>query len=1243
MGLDNFWIFVSAVTSEFGAERSAIANRLRQQGFQVREQTDFRYEHESDTLLRKLHDYIRECDAVIAIVGRESGTRPGQIEAADLADLLPVGLETPTYTQWEVIFARHYGKRLILLTLESAINADPEEAGIPEDQARFLAWLRTTGLQREHFGDVAALPGLALTRVNQLDWHEAAAATAELPRPVADYLRRIQAHLFRRISVITGRPIRSLPQARRYFVQRRVVNPRNPTLTRLLPRDLLRSAEWLRRPDHLFEELLIVGGAGSGKSTLALSLLAELTQLRNVQRLRLVPLLADCVTLSRMMTDDPSEDDAVIERWLSLAIVASTYAFTNPAGARSDEAVVAEFLSAVDEAGLRLLIVIDGLDELSPADPGEDIDSSAHVERLFQALQHWEARHRHPPVRIATSRPSFANLEGITGLTLVELQPPDARESRRLALALGLDESLVDRFVDMFHARDEIDANLVYFRPLLSYLATHPADAAASTVSRTHLIELEIAHSIDEVVRQLHETVRPAAADTWLRMRLRNLLVLIALNLVDPHDPDGNVDLRRDAISKLVTVAGLRTTGGVEDNRLVAKTLDILVESGSIRSGVVAEPYYRLPHNEHRDYLIADGLLRWITDTAPPDAGNPTTLARLARAYHRLARVRSFVAGSTEIVNDPAFATRLLEVMNDRDLVPDEDVDERSDCSCLGALMTLLLSLPVIPPLPVLRTAGRNFHGLRVPTDRTTRVRLPGSRDWRGASLRDADLSGADLSGLDLTDADLDNCLLSGADLSGAVLVRANLRNVALGRFRDRPTTFIGTVFSDPSTPDSGPDWFNYRIPGLKGYFCFWDLEPVLDWRYFLVSGSRGELLMFGLNDQTWTPTYLLTQHEDDILDVAGHPTANVIATTSRDNTVRLYELPPGDPAQWPIVTRPDGRRVCALRELARLSDVFPRNYYCRRAAFSRSGQWLAITGRDPRVAFVHLPDGPDLAATELRVTVYGLSHTGPVMCLAPTSSHEIATTGTRPADQFYTAGYDGRVVLWSEGHPARRAEQPWAGGAVVSAPATTPSGARDIGRALLVRRGTDHHTTVLVGTEGSRIRVYRETPTEIVEVPAMDASFPYPDGVFALATHDELGLLAVGFATGEVAVYRFGADWVDDWSRPWCRCLGNDDIVRALAFVPDGGSLVVVTWDGRVSLFDLSGVSGGESREPARVFEYPESLWHPDADIDTLRFDADVDLRRSRGISQRMVRYLAQVGKAASGGDDAGRGTPPQ
>ena len=70
-------VFISAVSSELERARDTVAADLRARDNFVKVQSDFRQEA-ADTLLRKLHDYIRTCEAVCASSARAAGPASGR-------------------------------------------------------------------------------------------------------------------------------------------------------------------------------------------------------------------------------------------------------------------------------------------------------------------------------------------------------------------------------------------------------------------------------------------------------------------------------------------------------------------------------------------------------------------------------------------------------------------------------------------------------------------------------------------------------------------------------------------------------------------------------------------------------------------------------------------------------------------------------------------------------------------------------------------------------------------------------------------------------------------------------------------------------------------------------------------------------------------------------------------------------------------------------------------------------------
>src|SRR5271169_2446916 len=112
MPQDQFRVFLSAVTSELGKARDALGADLRSRDTLLWVQSDFRQETGSDTTLKKLHDYIRDCSAVVCVIGGRSGACPPAAAAAPFIPMLPPGISEASYTQWEFFFARHYKRRL---------------------------------------------------------------------------------------------------------------------------------------------------------------------------------------------------------------------------------------------------------------------------------------------------------------------------------------------------------------------------------------------------------------------------------------------------------------------------------------------------------------------------------------------------------------------------------------------------------------------------------------------------------------------------------------------------------------------------------------------------------------------------------------------------------------------------------------------------------------------------------------------------------------------------------------------------------------------------------------------------------------------------------------------------------------------------------------------------------------------------------------------------------------------------
>ena len=116
-------IFISCVSGEFGAYRVELAKYFRRADCDVRVQEDFAQVPE-DTI-QKLDAYIRNCDAVVHILGKGCGAFADDAAVAAYLSEEPEFLEAMkqvgdfkklklSYTQWEAFLAAYHGKSLFV-------------------------------------------------------------------------------------------------------------------------------------------------------------------------------------------------------------------------------------------------------------------------------------------------------------------------------------------------------------------------------------------------------------------------------------------------------------------------------------------------------------------------------------------------------------------------------------------------------------------------------------------------------------------------------------------------------------------------------------------------------------------------------------------------------------------------------------------------------------------------------------------------------------------------------------------------------------------------------------------------------------------------------------------------------------------------------------------------------------------------------------------------------------------------
>jgi hypothetical protein len=149
-------VFISAVTSEFGKARSAIAADLRARELHVVVQDDFRQEARSDTLLSKLHDYIQNCSAVVCIIGKRSGAfpKPAETKAFERMGVLPPDIKQASYTQWEFFFAQFFRRRCSVYIANEKYEPDNKTStGSDALQDSYVKYLKDNGFDRNSFAN----------------------------------------------------------------------------------------------------------------------------------------------------------------------------------------------------------------------------------------------------------------------------------------------------------------------------------------------------------------------------------------------------------------------------------------------------------------------------------------------------------------------------------------------------------------------------------------------------------------------------------------------------------------------------------------------------------------------------------------------------------------------------------------------------------------------------------------------------------------------------------------------------------------------------------------------------------------------------------------------------------------------------------------------------------------------------------------------------------------------------------
>jgi WD40 repeat protein len=500
--------------------------------------------------------------------------------------------------------------------------------------------------------------------------------------------------------------------------------------------------------------------------------------------------------------------------------------------------------------------------------------------------------------------------------------------------------------------------------------------------------------------------------------------------------------------------------------------------------------------------------------------------------------------------------------------------------------------------------------------------------DLRGRSLRGEDLSDRNLRGADLTDADLTEATLVGSDLTGAtlrgtrlvdarldraLLVDADLTGADLTRARLLGADLRGAVIA-------GSRWTRAALVGVTADDGLLRAEELRDAavapgrsaRLELAPASVGvshsfergalvaDLVAFspdghtvavGVEDggvlicdgQTGLPLRRLSGHTGRVWSLAFTADGGLLATTSADRTVRLWDPVSGDHlrtltgagALWPAALSPNGRllatggedgtvRLWTTADGAELGALRGHAGWVWGMAFSPDGSLLATAGSDgavrlwdpretePRPALAapgppvwsvaFSPDGRTLAAgaDDGSLRLWDV-RTGALRHRSAAHAGAIWTVAFQPGGgRLATAGADHLVRLWDAAGAeplhalAGHADEVWA--AVFS-----PDGAR------LATAGNDHAIRLWDAAEGVHLHTL--------------AGHSGP--VWSLAFRRDGGLLA---SSGNDDALRL---WDVERGRAHHTLTGHGVRVWSVAFSPEGGLLASSGSDDAVRLWD--------------------------------------------------------------------------
>lgn len=130
-------IYISIEPREFGSYREVLRERLRDHGHEARTRDDLE-EEDKVPRLQRIDDAVLKSDVVLCLMGERYGEEPLEKEREARAG------ERYSYTQWEYLLAKRYGKPVHVFYADDDAPLD-----VPNDEAKDLTKLQETFLAEE--------------------------------------------------------------------------------------------------------------------------------------------------------------------------------------------------------------------------------------------------------------------------------------------------------------------------------------------------------------------------------------------------------------------------------------------------------------------------------------------------------------------------------------------------------------------------------------------------------------------------------------------------------------------------------------------------------------------------------------------------------------------------------------------------------------------------------------------------------------------------------------------------------------------------------------------------------------------------------------------------------------------------------------------------------------------------------------------------------------------------------------